>query len=156
MSTFVEVGDREIKSVRVYEAPRPLVFRMWTEREHIEKWWGPNGFTTTTYEMDVRPGGTWRFTMHGPDGADYPNRIVYREVVIPERLVYSHGDDASIHFEVSVTFAEEEEKTRISMQMTFATAEEKDRVVRNYGAVEGNRQTLQRLADHLKTMATTH
>src|SRR4051794_34340238 len=67
-------GDREIVATRIFEAPRELVFTMWTDREHVAKWWGPRGFTNTIHEMDVRPGGTWRFVMHGPDGTDYPNR----------------------------------------------------------------------------------
>ena len=58
----------------------------WTDPEHVAKWWGPTGFTNTIYEMDVRPGGVWRFVMHGPDGIDYQNKIVYIEVVKPERL----------------------------------------------------------------------
>jgi uncharacterized protein YndB with AHSA1/START domain len=78
--------DREIVTTRVFDAPREMVFDAWTDPKHIGQWWGPIGFTTTTHEMDVRPGGVWRFTMHGPDGRDYKNRIVYTEIVRPERL----------------------------------------------------------------------
>jgi uncharacterized protein YndB with AHSA1/START domain len=83
-------SDREIVATRVFDAPRELVFQMWTDPQHISNWYGPRGFTTTTHEMDVRPGGVWRHVMHGPDGTDYPNEIVYLEVVKPERLVYDH------------------------------------------------------------------
>ena len=86
------VGDREIAAVRVFDAPRDLVWKVWTEPEHIAQWWGPKGFTTTTHKMEVKPGGVWRFVMHGPE-RDYQNKITYLEVVKPERLVYDHGDD---------------------------------------------------------------
>ena len=83
-------SDREIVVTRVFDAPRALVFKLWTDPEHLAHWWGLNGFTITNYEMDVRLGGVWRFVMHGPNGVDYQNKVVYREVVEPERLVYSH------------------------------------------------------------------
>jgi uncharacterized protein YndB with AHSA1/START domain len=76
-------ADREIVVTRVFDAPRELVFDAFTDPAHISNWWGPDGFTTTTHEMDVRPGGTWRFVMHGPDGVDYDNIIVYREITSP-------------------------------------------------------------------------
>jgi len=147
-------ADREIVFSRVYDAPRDLVFTAWTDPRHLAKWYGPNGFTITTHSMDVRPGGHWNFMMHGPDGTDYPNRIVYHEVVRPERLVFAHGDDTgSISFNVIVTFEQEEKKkTRVTLRNIFATAEERDRVAREYGAVEGGKQTMARLAEHLPTM----
>ena len=87
--------DREIIMTRAFAAPRELVWKAWTNPKHIKAWWGPNGFTTTNLEVDVRPGGVWRFIMHGPDGTDYPNKIVYAEIVMPERLVYDHGGDGN-------------------------------------------------------------
>jgi uncharacterized protein YndB with AHSA1/START domain len=102
--------------------------------------------------MDVRPGGVWRLIMHGPDGVDYPNRIVYREVVRPARLTYSHGgsdDDASRPFDVTITFDDEGGKTRLTMQTLFETAAERDKVVREYHAIEGGNQTLDRFGEHL-------
>jgi len=77
--------------MRVLDAPRALVFDMWSDPKHLAQWWGPDGFTTTTSAFDLRPGGVWRFVMHGPDGRDYQNRIVFEEVVRPERIVYRHG-----------------------------------------------------------------
>jgi uncharacterized protein YndB with AHSA1/START domain len=88
-----QTSDRDLVIERIFDAPRQMVFDAWTDPETIGQWWGPRGFTTTVHEMDVRPGGVWRFTMHGPDGTDYPNRVVYDEVVAPERLVYTHGAD---------------------------------------------------------------
>ena len=83
-------ANREIVATRIYGAPRELVWRVWTDPKHIAQWWGPQGFTNTIREMEVRPGGAWRFTMHGPDGKDYPNEIVFTEVMKPERLAYDH------------------------------------------------------------------
>lgn len=150
-----ETADRELVFTRVFDAPRALVWKAWTEPEHVARWWGPNGFTTTTHAMDVRPGGVWRFVMHGPDGVDYENRIVYVAVVKPERLVYQHGggDDAEpVNFEVTVTFADRAGKTELAMRMVFPSAAARDHVVKKYGAVEGAHQTLARLASHLATM----
>jgi len=159
-STAHSMGDREIVFTRDFDAPRALVFQAWTDIRHVGHWWGPKGFTTTTHEMDVRPGGVWRFIMHGPDGVDYPNRITYEEVVAPERLVYAHtgdGESDDARFRVTVTFAESRTtrgpQTRIVMRMLFETAAERDRVVTQYGAIEGANQTLDRLAQHLARMA---
>src|SRR5271170_7435424 len=87
-------ADREIRITRVFDAPPGVIFKLWTKPEHVARWWGPRGFTTTISEMDVRPGGTWRLVMRGPDGKDYRNRIVFLEVVKPERLVYKHEPEA--------------------------------------------------------------
>ena len=90
--------DREIVLSRLIDAPRELVFNAWTDPKHIGHWWGPRGFSVTTHEMDVRAGGTWRFIMHGPEGRDYPNKIIYLEVAKPEGLVYRHsGEEGMAH-----------------------------------------------------------
>jgi len=146
-------SDREIVLTRAFAAPRDLVWRAWTEPEHFARWMGPNGFATTVREMDVREGGTSRYTMRGPDGTDYPNRVRYREVVRPERLVYDHDDDgAGEHaFQVTVTLEAEGDGTRVTMRMLLPTAEARDRTV-GFGAVELGYQTLERLAGHLSAM----
>jgi hypothetical protein len=105
------VGDREIRGTRVFDAPRELVWKVWTEPEHIGKWWGPNGFTTTTHKMEVKAGGVWRFVMHGPDGRDYQNKITFIEVVKhdrhphdPARLGFTgcpHGQSRFLDFGLS-------------------------------------------------------
>jgi uncharacterized protein YndB with AHSA1/START domain len=82
---------RAIVGTREFDAPRALVFSAWTDPKHLAQWWGPYGFTTTTSSFDFRPGGVWRFVMHGPDGRDYQNRITFEEIVAPERIVYRHG-----------------------------------------------------------------
>lgn len=154
MSPPSDTADREIVLSRVFDAPRDLVFKVWTDPAHKSHWWGPRGFTTTTLSADVRPGGSWRFVMHGPDGRDYQNRITYREVVPPERLVYTHGgnidQDEPVGFHVTVTFEDVGGKTRLTMRSVFPTAEERDRVVRDFGAVEGGKQTLERFGAQLE------
>jgi uncharacterized protein YndB with AHSA1/START domain len=143
--------EREIVATRVFHAPRELVFRMWTDREHISNWWGPRGFTTTTYEMDVRPGGVWRHVMHGPDGTDYENEIVYREIAEPELLVYSHVSPPP--FETIVTFTKVGDNTQVTARMLFESATLRDRVAREHGAVEGLHQTLERLEEQVSKMS---
>ena len=99
-------ADREMVLTRLIDAPRELVFAAWTDVKHVSQWWGPRGFTTTTHAREFRVGGVWRFTMHGPDGTDYANRITYTEIVKPERPAYDHGDEGNPRmFRASVAFA---------------------------------------------------
>jgi len=142
-----ETTDREIVATRLLDAPCELVWEAWTNPKHLAQWWGPNGFTNTIHKIEVKPGGVWRFIMHGPDGTDYRNEIVYVEVVKPERLVYDHVSGPKFH--VTVTFTEEGDKTRLNMQMVFESAAERDNTIRKFGAVEGLNQTLGKLHDHL-------
>ncbi len=150
-----ETDSRSIIGTRVFDAPRELVFEAFTDAKHLAQWWGPNGFTTTTHAIDVRPGGVWRFIMHGPDGRDYENRITYEEIVKPERLVYRHGggDDVEpVQFRVTVTFEDLGGRTRLTMRGVFPSAAERDRVIAEYGADTGMVQTLARLGEYLATM----
>ncbi len=149
------VGDREIVATRIFDAPRELVFKVWTDPHHIRQWWGPEGFTTTTYSMDVKPGGVWRFVMHGPDGRDYQNKITFIEVVKPERLVYKHGGDKDcepVNFETTVTLEEQDGKTKLTMRMRFPSANVRDYSIKTYDAVEGLNQTLNRLGAYVAKM----
>jgi len=147
-------GDREIVGTHIFDAPRDVVWKMWTDRYHVAQWWGPKGFRTTIHQMDVRPGGEWRFIMHGPDGRDYHNRIIFREVKKPELLVYEHSPDKDsepVRFVTTVTLTEEGEGTRVRVHMLFPTAAERNHNVKTYGAVEGLRQHFGRLAEHIET-----
>ena len=150
-----DTSSRELVITRLINAPRELVWKAWTTPEHVKHWWGPDGFTNTIHEMEVKPGGVWRFMMHGPDGRDYPNKIVFNEVVKPEKLVYTHSsedeNDPAL-FHSTVTFEEKGGKTFITMRAVFATAEERNRVVKEYGAEEGGHQTLKRLQEYLSGM----
>ena len=144
----MSIADREIVATRVFDAPRELVFQMWVDPQHVAQWWGPNGFTSTIQEMDVRPGGAWRLVMHGPDGTDYPNKSVYVEIVRPERIVYDHVSGPQ--FRMTATFADESgNKTRVTVRMVFETAALRDKTAKEFGAVEGLNQTIGRLGDEL-------
>jgi uncharacterized protein YndB with AHSA1/START domain len=145
-------ADREIVISRTFDAPRELVWEAWINPKHVAQRWGPNGFTNTIHEMDVRPGSVWRFIMHGPDSVDYPNMIVFGEITKPERLVYTHGsDEEPDQFHVTVTFTEQGGKTRLTMHSLFPSAEECAKV-KKFGAVEGGKQTLERLEQYLAKM----
>jgi uncharacterized protein YndB with AHSA1/START domain len=144
-------SDREIVLSRIIEGPRRLVFEAWTDIRHLSKWWGPDGFTTTTHSFEFRPGGVWDFIMHGPDGTDYPNRIQWEEIAPPERIVYLHGDrdDDPDAFVSTVTFVERGSATEVTMRAVFRTKEKREEVIARYGALEGGRQTLGRLAVYI-------
>ena len=149
-SAPADTSDREIVVTRVFDAPRALVFEAWTDPKHLAHWWGPNGFTLTTHQLDFRPGGTWRSVMHGPDGRDYQNEVVYVEIAEPERLVYRHV--SAPHFQMTVTFADDGGKTKITARMLFETAELRDKTIKAVGAVEGLKQTLGRLGEYVTHM----
>ena len=149
-------SGREIVTTRVFEAARELVFAAWSRPDVMARWWGPKGFTTTTDAFAFRVGGAWRHTMHGPDGTDYPNRLVYDEIREPERIVYSHHggiDGVPAQFQSTVTFEAEGERTRVTMRHVFATREARDAVVQKYKADEGGRQTLERLGEQVAASA---
>ncbi len=147
-----ELNDRELICTRVLGVAPAVAFAVWTDPAHLAKWWGPGGFTTTTHAMDLRPGGEWRFTMHGPDGRDYANRVQFLEVEAPARLVYRHLDDGEVEpvsFHATVTFAPLGAGTLLTMRMVFDTPEDLARTEEAYGASEGLLQTLTRLAEHV-------
>jgi uncharacterized protein YndB with AHSA1/START domain len=141
--------DREIVVSREIDGPREVVFEAFTDVASLSQWWGPDGFTTTTHAFAFRPGGVWEFTMHGPDGTDYPNRIEWLEISPPERLVLRHGETEGDpnEFVSTVTIADHGERSEIVLHSLFPTKERRDEVVDRYGAIEGGRQTLGRLAE---------
>jgi uncharacterized protein YndB with AHSA1/START domain len=145
-------ADRELVLSRVYDAPRERVFDAWTDLKGLETWWGPDGFRTTTREFDLRPGGVWRFVMHAPDGTDFENRIDFVQILRPQRLLYRHsgeGATADVRFYNDITFEALGAKTRLTMRSVFDSAAVLKMVVEKYGAIEGGRQHLERLAAHL-------
>ena len=156
---MIDGAPNEIIISRVINAPREVVFAAWTDSEHLAHWYGPEGFTITTHSIDLRTGGEWRFTMHGPDGVDYTNLIVYSEIVRPERIVHQHsGDrgDENLHFETTVTFIDlGNGTTELQLRSLFDTARERDDVIEKHGAVEGGKQTLGRLATYAEAMRGT-
>lgn len=145
-------ADREIALSREINAPLNVVYRVWTELEHLERWWGPDGFTTTSQGFDFRIGGSWDYVMHGPDGTDYPNRITFTEIVAEKRLAYDHGDGASVHFQTVTTFEDLGGRTRVTMTSLFPTREALAYVVENFHAIEGGQQHLGNLAAYAESM----
>lgn len=151
----IDSSDREMVISRLLNAPPELVWKAWTDPNHVKHWWGPDGFTNTIHEMEVKPGGVWRFMMHGPNGMNFPNKIVFHEVVENQKLVYTHSSDDENDpnvFQTTVTFEKQGNKTFLIMKAVFATAEERDKVIKEYGALEGGNQTLSRLEEYLKTI----
>jgi uncharacterized protein YndB with AHSA1/START domain len=150
-------ADREIVISRTIDAPRELVFEAFTEVRHLSQWWGPDGFTTTTHAFEFRVGGEWDFTMHGPDGTDYPELIFWTDIVAPERIVFLHGEsrDDPDAFESVLTFAPEDVATRIELHTVFHTSALRDEAVEKFGAVEGGRQTLGKLAAYVTELVRT-
>ena len=138
---------REIVSTRVLDAPRELVFRAFREPEQLAVWWGPNGFTNTIDEFDFRVDGSWRITMHGPDGVDYPNESVFLEIVPPARVVYLHLGPMH-RYQMSMDFVDRGLLTELTWRMLFDSDEECERV-RQF-VVPANEQNFDRLAAHLK------
>lgn len=143
-----DTRDREIAISRVIDGPPHLVFEAYSNPEHLGQWWGPNGFTTTTHSFEFRPGGVWEFTMHGPDGTDYPNWICWLEIVPPERIVLRHGASSEDPdaFTSTITIVDVDGRSEVTLHTVFETRAQRDEVVEQYNAIEGGKQTLGRLA----------
>jgi uncharacterized protein YndB with AHSA1/START domain len=157
LKDFLENADREIFITREFSAPRELVWEAMTNPKHVVNWWGPRGFTTTIETMDFRVGGVWKHMMHGPDGTNYPNEKVFKEIVKPEKIVFSHGGrregGSSVDAVATWTFDEiGKNKTRVGLRMVFPSAAERDRIVKEFGAIEGGKQTLEKLGEYLAKM----
>ena len=145
----VYVGEKEMVITQIFDAPRELVFQAWTQPEHLAQWWGPKGFTNTFKEFDLRPGGTWEFIMHSPDGHDFPNKIIFVDIVSSERIVLNHVSGP--HFQITATFEEHAGKTRFTFCQSFETVKEFDKV--KSFAVDGNKETIGRLEDQIRVMS---
>ena len=144
-------ADREIVISRVISAPREQVFEAFTEVRHLSRWWGPEGFTTTTRAFEFRVGGEWVFLMHGPDGKDFREWISWTDIAPPERIGPLHGEfrgDPNA-FESVLTFAPDGAATRIEMRTVFPTKELRDEAAKKYHAIEGGQQTLSKLAAYV-------
>jgi uncharacterized protein YndB with AHSA1/START domain len=150
--------DREIVITRDFNASRELVWEAMTNPRHVVNWWGPRGFSTTIEKMVFRVGGEWKHVMCGPDGVKYPNKSVFKEIVKPERIVFAHGgkreNGPGVSFVSTWTFeALAAGKTRVTIRMVFPSALERDFVVKEFGAIEGGKQTLERLGEYLPEMS---
>lgn len=138
---YEEIVQREIVTTRVFDAPRALVFEAWTDPEQLKAWWGPRGFSNTFHVFEMKPGGLWRYIMHGPDGTDFNNESRFVEIVVPERIVLDHI--SSPQFRLTVLFEELGERTKLTFRQLFATSSVYSRVKRF--AVQGNEENFDRL-----------
>ena len=147
--------DREIVLSRVIAVPRNLVFKAWTDPQHLPHWFGPAGFKVETQEIDIRAGGRWRFVLVAPDGTRYDHRMVFLKVEAPYLLEVDHGtykDDDPGRFRMIVTFDEQSDgKTVITLRQLHPTSAQRDATI-GFGAVELGYQTLDKLALHLAAM----
>jgi uncharacterized protein YndB with AHSA1/START domain len=148
-------NTNEIVLTRVYDAPVRAVWDAWTVPNQVAQWWGPRGFTITTHSKDLRAGGSWRYTMHGPDGVDYPNVTHYFVVEPYRKLVYDHGasDDRPALFRVTVTFREADSKTTMHLIMSLSSPEAARDIARVIKQAGGN-STWDRLAEYLDQTCT--
>jgi len=142
--------DRELIISRMLNAPVELVWEAWTKPEHIAKWWGPNGFTNTIDTMDVRPGGEFNLVMHGPDGTDYKNKSIFKEIIPYKKIVFEHI--SSPGFVATIDFEEQGDQTFIRWHMLFETAEQFIQVVKTFKADEGLKQNVEKLNVYLAGM----
>jgi uncharacterized protein YndB with AHSA1/START domain len=146
-NTSSNVTDRELSISRTINAPVALVWEVWTQPEHIVNWWGPNGFSNTITKMDVQQGGEWNLVMHGPDGTDYKNKSIFKEVVLHKKLVYEHF---APNFIATITFEEQGDKTHLTWHMLFESAENFIAVIKAHKADKGLEQNVDKLELYLQ------
>ena len=140
-------SDRELIVEKTLNAPIDLVWKAWTDPDHIKNWWGPTGFTNTIHKMEVRPGGEWELVMHGPDGTDYKNRSIFKEIAKHKRIVFDHVSGPK--YEATITFTADGNRTRLRWHMIFETAEQFHQVVKVFKADEGLKQNVVKLEEYL-------
>lgn len=151
----VRIEGRELIMERAFDAPRELVFEAWTTCEHLAHWWGPHGFTLPYCEIDLRPGGGYRFVQHDQDGNAFGFRGEYREVLPPERLVYTFIFEMMPDSEAVVTldFADRDEGRTLLTARTAFDSEEELRGAVESGMAQGMLESAERLDDRLRTIA---
>lgn len=141
----------EITTTRWLNAPPALVWAVITDPAHVRHWWGPSGFSTTTHSHDLRVGGHWHHTMHGPDGKDWPNYVHYTQIQPQAFLAWDHGTEAggTPWFKASIRLEPEGGGTRLTLHHVFESGAKRDEIIALSGAVEGAKQTTARLAAYL-------
>ena len=144
-----KTANREMRITRTIKAPIDVMWEVWTNPKHIARWWGPNGFTNTIHKMDFRESGEWRLTMRGPDGTDYPNSSIFREIVPFRKIVFEHFNP---DFITTVLFDSKGEETHIDWTGLFKTAEMFETVIKAHKADEGQKQNVEKLDKYLSTL----
>ncbi len=146
-NTMEKPADRELRISRTFKAPIELMWKVWTHPEHIGTWWGPDGFTCTVHQMDVREGGEWKLTLHGPDRKDYANHSVFKEIAPLKKIVFEHFNPS---FTTTVLFEAKGDETLVDWCMEFETAEMREIVVKAHKADEGLRQNMDKLERYIE------
>lgn len=141
--------NREMRITRTFKVSIELMWEMWATPEHIVNWWGPGGFTSTIHEMDFKEGGEWKLTLHGPDGTNYPNRSIFKEIIPLQKIVFEHFNP---HFITTVLFESKGEETQIDWTLLFDTAEMRETIVKAHKADEGQKQNVERLEKYLSNL----
>jgi uncharacterized protein YndB with AHSA1/START domain len=148
-------SDREIVLTRDFEAPRSLVFEMFVKPEHLKRWWGLRGSTLTVCDVDLRPGGAWRYVTRGAKGHENPFKGIYKEITPPERLVYTLVYDVEGAREhpglVTDVFTEKAGVTTLVENMLFPSKEARDGLLQS-DMKSGAAETFDRLAELLATL----
>lgn len=142
-------ADREIRISRLFDAEVELVWEVWTDPEHIKNWWGPNGFTNTISKMEIQPGGEWDLIMHGPDGTDFKNKNIFKEIIVYKKLAYEHISTPK--FTATIEFEAQGAKTLLNWHMLFESKEQFEEVVKTFKADQGLKQNVEKLDVYLNT-----
>lgn len=141
--------NREMSVTGMFKASVGRIWQVWSESEHIVHWWGPAGFSSTIHKMDFTEEGEWDLTMHGPDGTNYPNRSIYKEIVPLRKIVFEHFNP---HFITTVIFEEKGGETYLNWTLLFDSVEMYNVIVKAHKADEGQRQNMEKLRAYLATL----
>ena len=147
VNVTIDPANRMFRTAMIFRSPIEKVWEAWAKPEHIAKWWGPEGFTSTILKMDLEKNGEWLLTMHGPDGKRYPNKSVYREIVPDKKIVFQHFNP---HYLATIEFEKMGNETQMEWAMQFETSELFEVVVRTFKADEGFRQSVEKLENYLR------
>lgn len=146
---FILSPDNEIVSSRIIDAAIDLVFEACANPSHLENWWGPAGFTNTFEEFDFRPGGRWKFIMHGPDKGNYQNECIFSEIIYPKLITWDRLSKPLFRMELSLTDIAPG-KTKFGFRMIFNTTEECNKI--KSFVMDKNEENFDRLEHELETM----
>jgi uncharacterized protein YndB with AHSA1/START domain len=144
-----ETRIRELHITKAFKIPINLMWKAWTSPKHLVNWWGPNGFTITIHKMDLQDGGEWKMTLHGPDGTNYPNRSIFKEIIPLKKIVFEHFNP---HFITTILFESKSEVTKIDWTLLFETIEMYETIVKAHKADEGQKQNIERLEKYLSKL----
>jgi len=138
---------KELQTTATFNAPLVLIWEAWADPEKIVHWWGPDGFTSTIHQMDFMEEGEWKLTLHGPDGTNYPNRSIYREIIPLKKIVFEHFNP---HFITTVLFESIDGGTEMQWNMLFDSPEQYEVIVKAHKADEGQKQNIERLQNYVQ------